>query len=53
MDVYFNISLYFCKIVVCNYVNKNYKIIIIIKNSKYSNFSLVISNPERDLYAEE
>ena len=53
MDVYFNISLYFCTSVVCNYVNKNFKIIIIIKNSKYSNFSLVISNPERDLYAEE
>lgn len=53
VDGFFNISLYFCISVVCNYVHQNFKIIIIIKNSKYSNFSLVISNPERDLYAEE
>lgn len=50
---FFNISLYFCTNVVCNYVHQNFKITIIIKNSKYSSFNLVISNPERDLYAEE
>ena len=53
VHVFFNISLYFCTNVVCNYVHQYFKITIIIKNSKYSSFNLVISNPERDLYAEE